>query len=83
MVESSIRKGNICNVLTTQMHFLNLLIFIFQNNIDFVFVVKKIENDKNKTKRKLYLRKLNEKGFQILVSRMLSILLKINVKYKM
>lgn len=37
-----------------------------ENNIDFVFVVKKIENDKNKTKRKLYLRKLKEKGFQIL-----------------
>ncbi|XP_032895020.1 anoctamin-9 [Amblyraja radiata] len=37
-----------------------------QNNADFVFVVKKIENDKNKTNRNLYLRKLNENGFQIL-----------------
>ncbi|XP_051885206.1 anoctamin-9-like [Pristis pectinata] len=39
-----------------------------KDNIDFVLVVKKTENanGKNKTNRQLYLKKLNEKGFQIM-----------------
>ncbi|XP_078270901.1 anoctamin-9-like [Rhinoraja longicauda] len=39
-----------------------------QNNIDFVLVVKKLKNvkDKNKTNRDLYLKKLCKTGFQIL-----------------